>query len=50
MCACEPNFICTQCAGTPFDPYYMEDDPPPLTLDEFEELTREPFTRWKGWT
>lgn len=50
MCACEPGFICRQCAGTPFDPYYMEDDPPRLTESEFEDLSAEPFSgRWEGW-
>lgn len=39
MCSCEPGFVCRRCAGTPFDPNYAEDDPPPLTGDEFDALT-----------
>lgn len=50
VCACSHDFVCSKCAGTPFDPRYEEDEHEPMSLDEFEDLTREPFTRWKGWT
>lgn len=51
MCACEPGFVCRQCAGTPFDPNYAEDDPPALSEQDFDALTAEPFTGrdWAGW-
>ena len=38
MCACEPGFTCSRCAGTPFDPMYLFDEPDPLTEPEFAEL------------
>ena len=49
MCSCEPGFTCRQCAGTPFDPYYFEDDPPPLDDREFEKETERPTITWEGW-
>lgn len=33
MCACDFNYTCPQCAGTPFDPDYENDEP--VTPDEF---------------
>ena len=49
MCSCEPGFTCRQCAGTPFDPYYFEDDPPPVGVDEFEQLTTSGRNVEQGW-
>lgn len=50
MCACEPGFTCSRCAGTPFDPRYEEDTYEPISEQEFEQLTREPFAiTWEGW-
>ena len=28
MCACEPGFTCTRCAGTPDDPRYLTEPDP----------------------
>lgn len=39
MCACEPGFTCSGCAGTPFDPMYLLDEPDPITPAEFDLLT-----------
>lgn len=39
VCACEGSFVCSKCAGTPFDPRYEEDAPEPLTADDFDRLT-----------
>ena len=41
MCACEPGFVCRQCAGTPFDPNYLLDEPEPLSEGEFDDLLLE---------
>jgi len=49
VCRCAPGFTCRQCAGTPFDPYYFEDDPPPLDGREFERETERNTTTWEGW-
>lgn len=38
MCACEPGFTCSRCAGTPFDPMYLFDEPDPITPAEFDVL------------
>lgn len=40
MCACEPGFVCKQCAGTPFDPRYQEDASEPVSVGEFNDLSR----------
>ena len=53
MCGCDtsPGYICSQCQGTPFDPYYFLDEPDDVTAAEFEKLTaREVDGRWQGWT
>lgn len=43
-------FVCKRCAGTPFDPFYLEDAAEPLTEDDFGTLTFEPFNWvWEGW-
>ena len=51
MCSCEPGWICRQCAGTPFDPYYFLDEPDELTPAEFDKLAgvREPDGSWQTW-
>ena len=50
MCACEPGWICRQCAGTPFDPYYFLEEPDELTPAEFDKLTERPRGEiWEGW-
>jgi hypothetical protein len=38
VCACTHNFTCSRCAGTPFDPRYLDDEPEPLSLEQFEDL------------
>ena len=38
MCACDHNFVCAQCAGTPFDPRYLEDEYEPMDEREFDRL------------
>lgn len=38
MCGCEGSFVCSKCKGTPFDPYYLLDEPEPLTEPFFAEL------------
>jgi hypothetical protein len=38
MCGCEGSFVCSRCAGTPFDPRYMDDEPAELSLEQFEDL------------
>jgi hypothetical protein len=43
--ACDVGFVCSQCAGTPFDPNYIEDAYEPMSLTDFDNLTAEPFTR-----
>jgi hypothetical protein len=51
MCACDVGFVCSQCAGTPFDPRYLEDEYEPMSLPDFDRLTAEPFAvRFEGWT
>lgn len=50
VCACDVGFVCSQCAGTPFDPRYLEDEYEPMSLPDFDRLTAEPFReRWEGW-
>jgi len=50
VCACEPGFTCSKCAGTPFDPMYVFDEPEPMEVAEFDELTRWPVGEWwSGW-
>jgi hypothetical protein len=49
VCSCEPGFTCRQCAGTPFDPYYFEDDPGPITDEEFMREVERPTITWEGW-
>ena len=41
MCACEPGFVCRQCAGTPFDPNYLLDEPEPMSEEAFDDLLLE---------
>ena len=41
MCGCDWGFTCSRCAGTPFDPAYMDSDPEPVTGDYFEDLMLE---------
>jgi hypothetical protein len=43
MCACEPGFRCSRCAGTPDDPGYVDDDP----RDDFEQA-REAFSEGRS--
>ena len=38
MCACEPSYVCSKCAGTPQDWRVELDEPEPLTLDTFDYL------------
>lgn len=38
MCACEPGFVCSRCAGTSHDPAYFEQ---PDRDDERERAERE---------
>lgn len=38
MCACDHDFTCSRCAGTPFDPRYIEDAHEPITPQEFDIL------------
>jgi hypothetical protein len=41
MCACEPDFTCLRCAGTPADPRYLWDEPEPPEPEPFvRELER----------
>jgi hypothetical protein len=35
MCACETDFTCNRCQGTPADPYYLEDEREPVEPDPF---------------
>lgn len=42
MCSCTWNFTCSRCAGTPFDPRYLEDEPEPVSDDYFYEMAVEP--------
>lgn len=42
MCACDVGFTCRQCAGTPFDPRYIEDAHEPMSPWEFDLLVAEP--------
>lgn len=41
MCGCTWNFTCSRCAGTPFDPHYLDDEPELLTEPDFAELVDE---------
>lgn len=41
MCSCDVGFTCSRCAGTPFDPAYMDGDPEPVSEDQFEDLMLE---------
>ena len=38
VCACDHNFVCAQCAGTPFDPRYLEDEYEPMDERDFDGL------------
>ena len=38
MCSCTHDFTCSRCAGTPFDPRYLDDEPAELTGEQFEDL------------
>lgn len=38
MCACEPGFLCTRCASTPFDDGY-QDDGREVSESEFESMS-----------
>ena len=54
VCGCdtEPGYICSQCAGTPFDPYYFLDGEQDerMTPDEFDKLLgREVDGAWLRW-
>ena len=50
MCSCEGAFVCARCSGTPFDPRYEEDAAEPVTVEEFEQMSRDPFSEiWQGW-
>ena len=50
MCGCEGSFICSQCEGTPFSPYYEAEAYEPMDTAEFDELTRWPNGEpWEGW-
>lgn len=49
MCSCEGSFVCKRCEGAPFDPYYWLTEPEPVSVEEFEQLSREGFTSWEGW-
>lgn len=49
MCACEPGFTCSRCAGTPFDDSYHEQEHDPPDFDALiAESTAEPFTGRPG--
>ena len=41
MCACDWNYTCLSCRGTPFDPHYLDDEPEPLTEPDFSALVDE---------
>ena len=49
MCSCEPGFTCSRCAGTPFDPRYEEDAAEPVTVEQFDDLSRWWVPTWEGW-
>lgn len=42
MCNCQPSFVCSRCAGTPFDVRYLDDEPAPISEDAFADLVAEP--------
>jgi hypothetical protein len=41
MCGCEASFVCSKCAGTPFDPNYEADAHEPMDTGEFDALVVE---------
>lgn len=46
MCGCEPDFTCSQCAGTPYDPAYFDTEPLKVTADEWDVLAH--VTEWRA--
>jgi hypothetical protein len=42
VCACTDTFVCSCCAGTPFDWRYFLHEPEPVSEEAFAELAIEP--------